>query len=335
MLIVSAPSYAGTSRALVVENLGSPTSITIARYYMLKRHIPAVNLCPVNCTTDESCSTVVAESSLFTPIRKYISIHHLDIDYIVLTKDIPIRFSSGPWTDCSIDSVMVELDDPLGVHSANPYFAATDRFTHSEYGIYLVTRLTGWTLSDCLRLIDNGLASLPGKGPIYLHPAPDKDVGGYAPMNEAIRVAWAELSEAGINVDLDQTANFHRTTQPLAGYFTWGSNDPNFDKALFKSLAFSPGAIAETVVSTSGRTFENPDAPGQSLVADLIHDGVSGCKGYVSEPYVDAMALPNLLFDRYTSGWNLADSFYASSRYACWKDIVIGDPFCCPYAKKK
>ena len=93
-----------------------------------------------------------------------------------------------------------------------------------------------------------------------------------------------------------------------------------------------PGALAETVVSTSGRTFSDPKAPGQSLIADLIAAGVTGCKGYVSEPYVDSIARANLLFDRYTMGYTLAESFYAASQYIYWKDVVIGDPICAPYS---
>jgi len=332
LLLTAGTCQAAACRVLLVENTASPDSIKIAGYYAAKRHIPAANICKINCTTLEQCGTVDGEFSIFTPVRSFIEQHRLTVDYIVLTKGIPIEFDSGAWKSCSIDSVMVELDDPLGQASNNPYFAATGRFTHAKYGIYLVTRLTGWTIDDCFRLIDSGLASKPGKGPIYLHPASDKDTGGYQGANQAIRIAWANLSTSGINVDLDDTPNFHRTDQPMAGYYTWGSNDPHFDKVIYRSSRFSPGAIAETVVSTSGRTFYDPNAPGQSLIADLIHDGVAGCKGYVSEPYVVAMAVPDILFDRYTRGWNLADSFYASSRLVCWKDLVIGDPLCAPYA---
>ena len=45
------------------------------------------------------------------------------------------------------------------------------------------------------------------------------------------------------------------------------------------------GSIAETAVSTGGRTFVMNSSYGQSLVSDLLDDGVSGVKGYVYEPY--------------------------------------------------
>ena len=79
--------------------------------------------------------------------------------------------------------------------------------------------------------------------------------------------------------------------------------------------------------------FRSPSAGGQSLIAELIEARVTGAKGYCDEPFLPAIASPTILFDRYTRGWNLAESFYAASRFVGWEDIVIGDPLCSPYAK--
>ena len=65
---------------------------------------------------------------------------------------------------------------------------------------------------------------------------------------------------------------------------------------------------------------------------DLIAQGVTGVKGYVSEPYTFALIDPDVLFDRYVRGAMLAEAFYAASRMVLWKDLVIGDPLCAPYA---
>ena len=67
-------------------------------------------------------------------------------------------------------------------------------------------------------------------------------------------------------------------------------------------------------------------AGNRSLIADLIAQGVSGVKGYVNEPLVQGVASPSIMFDRYTRGWTLAESFYAASALLSWEDIVIGDP---------
>jgi uncharacterized protein (TIGR03790 family) len=116
------------------------------------------------------------------------------------------------------------------------------------------------------------------------------------------------------------------------GYASWGSNDGAYNKNRFKKIIFKPGSLCEIFVSTSGRTFKHTEY-GQSLIADLIKNGVTGIKGYVSEPFTFALAKPDILFDRYTSGRNLAESFYAASLVLKWKGIVIGDPLCSPYAK--
>ncbi|MCK5560248.1 MAG: PKD domain-containing protein, partial [Thermoplasmata archaeon] len=92
-----------------------------------------------------------------------------------------------------------------------------------------------------------------------------------------------------------------------------------------------PGAIAETFVSTGGRSFKITTTYGQSLVADLIREGVSGVKGYVYEPYLTAIAHPDILFDRYTLGYNLAESYWYASQLYGWMGTVIGDPKIQPY----
>jgi hypothetical protein len=92
------------------------------------------------------------------------------------------------------------------------------------------------------------------------------------------------------------------------------------------------GAIGETYVSTDGRTFTAPPTYGQSLVADLVAEGITGVKGYVYEPYSFAMAEVSVLFDRYTNGYNLAESYYMASRSLSWMDVVIGDPKTSVYA---
>jgi hypothetical protein len=99
---------------------------------------------------------------------------------------------------------------------------------------------------------------------------------------------------------------------------------------LYNSLTFAPGAVAETIVSTGARSFL-PTTGGQSKIADLITQGVTGIKGYSDEPLVQGVASPSVLFDRYTRGWTLAESFYAASRLVSWMDIVIGDPICRAY----
>jgi uncharacterized protein (TIGR03790 family) len=153
---------------------------------------------------------------------------------------------------------------------------------------------------------------------------------GYAIMNRTLFASAERLRRYGLDVQIDSTTTFAAPTTPVIGYASWGSNDARFDDAAYHAVRFLPGALAETFVSTSARTF-GPSTGGQSKIADLIAQGVTGVKGYVSEPYTVALANPDILFDHYVHGFNLAESFYSASLMVLWKDIVIGDPLCSPY----
>jgi uncharacterized protein (TIGR03790 family) len=144
-------------------------------------------------------------------------------------------------------------------------------------------------------------------------------------LNSDMQLAADLLKARGVPVELADAGQFIGDRSGLMGYVSWGSNDPGYSAAAYHSIAFSPGALAETAVSSSARTFQRTSG-GQSLIADLIAQGVTGVKGYVDEPLAQAVASPAILFDRYARGWTLAESFYAASALIGWEDIVIGDP---------
>ena len=107
-------------------------------------------------------------------------------------------------------------------------------------------------------------------------------------------------------------------------------------------LSFVNGAIGGMFVSTDGRTFREPHPTwkpavtgsttgGQSLVGDLIREGITGVVGHVAEPYLDAIVRPQILFPAYLAGFNLAESFYMAMPFLSWQDIVVGDPLCSPF----
>ncbi len=217
----------------------------------------------------------------------------------------------------------------------NPYFGTAERFSHAKWNLYLVTRLIGYTRGDCLRLVDNSLAAKRRDGPFLLHTGPGHNDEGYKTINEHMVRANEILTSRRLNSILSTGDKFPGGYKGLIGYYSWGSNDLKFDKRAYNDLGFAPGAIAETAVSTSGRTFADPKAPWQSLIADLVAQGVTGCKGYVSEPGVMAMAHADILFDRYTTGFNLAESFYSATWLIRCKEIVVGDPLCAPYANEQ
>lgn len=328
-------------RVLVVVNDSSPESVEVAGYYIAKRKIPRENVLRVKCSTQDNMPYDEFEKALRKPIKDAIYDSKNPIDFVLLTKGIPIRLHSngGYSVDghiAAMDLKIEPIDKPETVQvrrSLNPYFNKNDSFSRAKYDFVLVTRLDGYTVADCKRLVDNSLAAKPEKGPFFFDEAGNRNGGGYADMQQTLSRAGAILKTKKFDAEVETTNTFVAPPNKLAGYASWGSNDGAFNADTYKKLFFKPGALAETFVSTSGRTFR-PTTGGQSLVADLIANGVTGVKGYVSEPYTFALAKPDILFDRYTSGFTLAESFYAASLVIKWKDVVIGDPICRPYASK-
>ena len=325
---------------LVVINEASIESAEIGAYYRAKREIPRENVVFVNVSRTEEIPTGEYKSSIEDPVKAAIKKSKNRIDYIVLTKGVPIRLAEDP--KYAVDAMLAgmnlqfrpidKLEEVEIRRAVNPYYNKDEPFDSSKFGFYLVTRLDGYTVADAKRLVDSSLAAKPEKGPFFFDEAANRRGAGYVEMQRTLSQAHDSLRGRGFESTLETTEAFVAPSEPLMGYASWGSNDNAFTLDAYKRITFKPGAICETFVSTSGRTFL-PTTGGQSLIADLIANGVTGIKGYVSEPFTFALAKPEILFDRYTSGRNLAESFYSASLVLKWKDVVIGDPLCAPYAK--
>ena len=333
-----------SAKVLVVINSDSVESQQIGSYYLKKRAIPNKNVAWVSCPETDEISMTAYKDKIETPVRAAISKLGGKIDYIVLTRGTPIRISTGGY---SVDGQLVAMDTQIPAiqnvenedqikRSMNPYAGQSVPFSHAKFGIYLVCRLTGYSVDGAKRLVDNSLAAKPEKGPFFFDEADNRKSDGYGQLQALMDVGGDGLSKSGFQVQIDKTGPFIAPPEPLAGYCSWGSNDGAYDRGTYMKLKFKPGALAETFVSTSGRTFDRKTLQtdgGQSNIADLIEQGVTGIKGYVSEPYTFALARPDILWARYTSGMNLAESFYSASLVVRWKDLVIGDPLCRPYKK--
>ncbi len=368
-------------RVLLVQNADSPVSCAVADDYAAKRGIVAANRLAIHCpdaalfAERETIAFADYVNAVRTPIASYLALaDHAGIDFIVLTKGVPIRIrgaesgnrsDGGPALDSCLAALGYEgradaekyrfvFDEARGWAWANRYWNATGAFSHATYGGYLVTRLDGYTEADAKALVARALKAeshLAG-GAILLDLQPEFGLGDPAsqpgPLPPAKDIAsesaWSEynadmahaaqlLNQRGIACELESTPRFAGERHDLLGYFSWGSNDAHFSAAAYLSLTFAPGAVCDTAVSTSARTFLATSG-GQSLITDLIAHGVTGVKGYVNEPLLQACASPTILCARYTAGATLAESFYAASRFLGWEDIVVGDPLCRPYAKR-
>ncbi len=338
-MVKSAPR-SGADRVLVVVNARSESSERVGRYYMQRRNIAASHLVRVDVPIGDEISALEFRRALIDPVRDAIDSLPQRIDFIVLTTGVPLRIAggSGYAVDAHLAGMRLSIPPMVGFDSTwlatyrNPYFNAREPFNSDRFAMYLVTRLDCAVVTDCFRLIDHSVDAQPVRGPFFFDAKPQAQRdNGYRAINNMLYAAAFRLQLAGLETQLDTTMRFVAPAAPVMGYASWGSNDEAFDSTTYHAVRFLPGALAETYVSTSARTF-GPTTGGQSRIVDLIAQGVTGVKGYVSEPYSIALANPDILFERYVRGYTLAEAFYAASRMVMWKDVVIGDPLCAPYA---
>ena len=359
------------AQVLIVFNADSPVSKAIAEDYAAKRQVR--NLLSVHCqdsalsAANETMTPAAYRQSIENPVRRCLAAN-ANIDFIVLTKGIPIRVKSSrafPSVDSSLAAldytnlpgavkININGDGAMGYALSNRYWNAREPFSHSRFGGYLVTRLDGYTEADAKALVSRALAAEGGlaKGKVLLDVQPRFGLGDKATQPAPITVtniskesAWSEwnvdlrgahdiLVKRGIPDELDLSETFVGGRSNLLGYFSWGSNDARFSSEAYQTLFFAPGSLSDTAVSTSARTFL-PTKGGQTLLVDLLAHGLTCGKGYVDEPLLQAIASPTIALDRYTSGYTMAESFYAASHFIGWEDVVVGDPLCCPYPAKE
>jgi uncharacterized protein (TIGR03790 family) len=193
------PIVHGPGEVLLVYNSNSPVSTAIANYYAAQRGV--TNVLTVSCKDsalngdNETISLADYTSKIEAPISAYLS-SHSGINFIVLTKGIPIRIdraATGSEDEGkspldyrpSLDSYLAALgysttngdvqaaivgSGAQGVAWVNKYYNSAVPFTHAQFGGYLVTRLDGFTQADAMALVDRSLAATqkPQTGPILI-----------------------------------------------------------------------------------------------------------------------------------------------------------------------
>ena len=336
---ISLASYYDYADTLLIVNDNSSISTAVGSYFLTSRPtFPTANVVHINTVLTETVSRTEYNNNIKTAIETFITTNGLSntINYVILTKGVPIRITD---TTNSVDS---ELAYCLGKATctgsmlSNPFYNSDRIFSHAFYNMYLVTRLDGYApggdISQIRALIDHSSsANIASEATLKTRSQFILDGGGsYNTLaNPMLDAAYTLLTAKGWTTVLDKTSTYLTSKTTVLGYWSWGSNaNYSATKPLnaIPGNTYENGAIGDTAVSTSARTFTYPASYGQSLIADWVTEGISGIKGYTAEPYFQAVAEPNILFDHYTDGYNMADSYYAASNFIKWKDIIVGDP---------
>lgn len=331
---------------VLIINENSSISDSVGAYFIAQRKIKHV--CRVNTATTEEINDSIFRN-LADQIKNFLlALSKGDsINYLITTKGVPLKVArpDPPNYDfeknASVESEIALIGGPYESLIArawqviSPYEDAREKFSRRKFGVYLVTRLDGYNFNDIKKIIDNAAPDAPSpshKARFVFDQDPLYNNNGWAGkyLNDQLTKADSIVKQRGYNSLLDTTEKYITNEKDVMGYVSWGSNDHNDPSNNgIANNTYANGAIATTYVSTSARTLNKPVTYPQSLIADLVADGVSGVMGHVYEPFSNAHAKPSVLFERYTSGeFNLVESFAMSSRYLSWMEVTIGDPKC-------
>ncbi|MBL7988627.1 MAG: TIGR03790 family protein [Chlorobi bacterium] len=341
---------------MLVINERSWSSREVGAYFAARRNIPERNICRINVDTSETM-----DSAAFLPVKWQIQEWMRQqklvdaINYIVTTKGCPLRVRTSVWDH--VDSVVLKayvqggqcsFEDCLALMNGKDsvvmlaiklnfnipisrYYGSTQHFKRDPVNLpmYLVTRLDAYTVDQVKSYIQRAEnPAMLGEGNWVVDIDPGREGGGYKVGNDWLRWSDTLLRAKGQTVIRNNDTIYLHDQQNVIGYASWGSNDGHSGggESAKPRNTWLNGSIAETYVSTGARSFKPGTGYGQSLIADWIAEGVCGIKGYTDEPYLDVMARPHILFDRYTSGFNMAESYWAASPWIAWRQVVIGDP---------
>jgi len=349
--ILTAQSVANV---LLVVNDASKLSRDIGQYYAGKRGVPPRNVCHIRTIETETIPREQYDREISAKITACLVRNNLteQILYMVTTGGIPLRIAGTASSGAEMEADNAAVDSELALlysdikqgHShaikgpaLNPFFGQRDaKFTHTQFPIYLVTRLAAYDLAGVRAFIDRGLhAANQGKFVIDLKSADNQEGNSWLRQAANMLPRDRVILDASDKVLYDQTA--------VIAYAGWGSNDTHRHRR-FLGFHWLPGAIATEFVSTNARTFQRPPdnwnisdwgkkdlwfagAP-QTLTADYLLEGATAATGHVDEPFLAMTPHPEYLLPAYYSGRNLAESYYMSIRSLSWQNIVIGDPLC-------
>lgn len=331
----------GPQNVLVVVNSASSESLEIGNAYRRARNIPYRQVFMLKTSTAFAVPYQTYLDEIETPIQNYLKTQQLEdeVTCIVLTRGIPMQVlvENGRST-ASLLATMNMKKEGKAVYArcTNPYSNMPVAFSHRPdvlKGMYLVTALNGYHVQDIERMISQGAAA-DGSAPdgrYLFQTSPNLSKSLYAKVTDLLAVRSLDADVVNAPPPLNKGNG-------LMGYFSGGIFS-GLTKEAITSCAFRPGAIADLAQNSSAAANNFDESIPAILlpVSWFVRAGVSGVHGVVGEAGLNTMPLvanaPALL-DHYTSGFSLAESFFAALPALNWQNIILGDPLCSPYAQR-
>ena len=344
-------SYSRTT--LLLCNQRVPESVALAEYYAAARQIPARNVLRISVDPSEEISRAVYETKIAGPLREMLlrqgwwmperdpvtarQTLRSQFHCLVLFRGMPLKIRAAQDQEpilqssaASVDSELSTFGRPGSASSGplkNPYFQSEVPFAQAGLSNQLVGRIDGPSVHQCRQMIDDSVrAESEGLwGNAYIDFAQESDSG-----LDRLQTVAGRLRDQGIPV----TVNRFRQSFPI-GYpmrdpaFYFGSKQEEvggvFEDAEFR---FRPGAIAAHLSDSCASTIRDAK---KSWAAALLNRGAAAVVGNVANPDASLYYRLDLLMDRLSKGFTLAESASMASESMSWMGIVLGDPLYRPF----
>jgi uncharacterized protein (TIGR03790 family) len=326
---------------VVVVNQNSTNSIQLGNYYAELRQVPPQNVLRINWSGGNvDWNESEFANNLYNPLVAMLSSRQLtnQIDYVVLSMDIPYRVDGGTSKPNSTTSALfygfkqdTGAPDKCSISSSstNLYAGSEAIFrtmppTSANSNSWLVTMITHSNLTLAKQIVDSG-AHADGTFPtqtVYLAKSSD--------VNRNVR--FITFDNAVFNTRLRSDYSMQRTNSDFNWVF---GNCLGLQQGVtFSSVpdtTFVPGSMADNLTSYGGQPFE--PGSGQLKMLDYLTAGAAGSYGTVMEPcnYLEKFPSPQNYFYQ-ARGFSLAECYYQSLTNP-YQGGIIGEPLAAPFAQ--
>src|ERR1019366_6740567 len=328
--------HAGGSglNTVVVVNQTSSNSCELGSYYCQQRQVPPQNVLSINWPGGNTLWTSNDfQTNLVVPLLNMLATRQLtnQIDYVVLSMDIPFQTSFGSTLDSTTAALFYgprlgNGSDPFGI--TNSYAASEAVFRRAPpvgapgYA-FLATMITGDSLARAEQLVDHGVASdvtFPQQ-PVVLAKSSD-------PYRN---IRYAYFDNAIFNVNILGVSSILRTNSDLVA---WPNGCLGYQTGLAQFNVpqgmFVPGAVADSLTSFGGVIFGSNS---QTNLLAFINGGATGSYGTVAEPANDTQKFPNPQVYFYQArSFSLAESYYQSVNVP-YLGLMVAEPLAAPFAR--
>lgn len=301
----------------VIYNQNDPASLRIARYYALRRHVPAINLIGLPLP-----DRAVIDRTELAGLRNAL------LDRLPSNVQSLLLVWSRPY---AVECMSITTAFAAGYQPGfcEPGCEPTTRSSLFDTDGWLPADTAGWlpamllpTRDEALAhaIIDRGIRSdgTQPPGVAYLVRTHDaaRNVRAAGYDDVAVRVAGR------IQVITLATPVFRRPIDAIA-YFTGVAHVDELSQ-----IAFSPGAVADHLTSTGG----DLEGTRQMSALEWLRQGATGSYGSVSEPcnLVEKFPAPAVFLARYVRGDTLLEAYWKSVAMP-GQGLFLGEPLARPY----